>query len=194
VLAKEVVVGTLDTLYTRLAVEASGETLEEEAFNLWRALSEAAATVPENLAGVADLVTDPLGLGAADIEDLAEVAEEQAVSMDVFGAMASRFDGQVGAFAYLLFVLLYFPCVATIGAIKREAGGAWATFVAFWTTSVAYVTASLYYQVATFGRHPGESLVTIGVLTVYGALVIAGLRWWSGREAPLSLRPAQGRA
>jgi Fe2+ transport system protein B len=37
-----------------------------------------------------------------------------------FGAMAERFDGQAGAFAYLLFVLLYFPCVATIGAIVRE--------------------------------------------------------------------------
>ncbi len=194
VLAKEVVVGTLDTLYTRLAAEASGEGGGESAFDLWAALKAAAATVPENLAAVGEALTDPLGLGAADIEDVAAVAEEQAVSLDVFGAMAQRFDGQVGAFAYLLFVLLYFPCVATIGAIKREAGGAWAAFVAFWTTSVAYVTASVYYQAATFDQHAGSSLLLIGLLLGYVALVVGGLRWWAGREAPASPLPVRGRA
>ena len=195
VLAKEVVVSTLDTLYTRLAAEASGGAGEEAAFSLWEELKAAVATVPENLAGVADLITDPLGLGAADIEDVAEVAAEQEVSMDVFGAMAARFDGQVGAFAYLLFVLLYFPCVATIGTIKHEAGGAWAAFVAFWTTSVAYVTASIYYQAATFGQHSTSSLVLILVLLGYVVLIVAGLRWWAGRE-PLAKSPvpAEGKA
>ncbi len=184
VLAKEVVVGTLDTLYTRLAAEASGAVGAEDDFDLWAELRAAAATVPENLAAVGAALTDPLGLGAADIEDAAAVAEEQAVSLGVFGAMAQRFDGQVGAFAYLLFVLLYFPCVATIGAIKREAGGAWAAFVAFWTTSVAYVTASVYYQAATFGQHVGGSLLIIAALLGYLAAVVVGLRWWARRDSP----------
>ncbi|WP_456415832.1 Fe(2+) transporter permease subunit FeoB [Thiolapillus sp.] len=195
VLAKEVVVGTLDTLYSRLAEEASGGGTEEETFDLLRALGDAAATVPENLSGVAELLTDPLGLGVADVQDIAEVAAEQEVSMDVFGAMVLRFDGQVGAFAYLLFVLLYFPCVATIGAIKREAGGGWAAFVAFWTTSVAYVSASVYYQAATWSQHPGASLMWILLLLGYLGLVIAGLNRWVSRGKPEVVNPAaEGRA
>lgn len=194
VLAKEVVVGTLDTLYTRLAEEASGGAGGGGGFDLWGELKAAAATVPANLSHVADLLTDPLGLGAADIEDVAEVAAEQEVSLDVFGAMAARFDGQAGAFAYLLFVLLYFPCVATIGAIKREAGGAWAAFVAFWTTSVAYVTASVYYQAATFSEHSGSSMVLILALLGYMVLIVAGLRWWAGRGSAVPPLPARGEA
>ena len=190
VLAKEVVVGTLDTLYSRLAEEASGASAEEQAFDLWQALEEAAATVPENLSGLSELLTDPLGLGAADIQDISEVAAEQDVNMDVFGAMAARFDGQVGAFAYLLFVLLYFPCVATIGAIKREAGGPWAAFVAFWTTSVAYVTASVWYQSATWSQHPGSSALWITLLLGYILLIILGLKRWVSREKPALVTPA----
>ena len=194
VLAKEVVVGTLDTLYSRLAVEDSGAAMDEPGFDLWQEIKDAAATVPENLAGVAELVTDPLGLGAADVHDISEVAAEQEVSMDVFGAMALRFDGQIGAFAYLLFVLLYFPCAATMGAIKREAGGAWAAFVAFWTTSVAYVSASVYYQAATWSRHPGSSLMWILLLLGFLGIVIIGLNRWVSRGkvatvTPLAERP-----
>ena len=194
VLAKEVVVGTLDTLYSRLAVEDSGAVVDEPGFDLWQEIKDAAATVPENLAGVAELVTDPLGLGAADVQDISEVAAEQEVSMDVFGAMALRFDGQIGAFAYLLFVLLYFPCAATMGAIKREAGGAWAAFVAFWTTSVAYVSASVYYQAATWSRHPGSSLMWILLLLGFLGIVIIGLNRWVSRGkvatvTPLAERP-----
>jgi ferrous iron transport protein B len=190
VLAKEVVVGTLDTLYSRLAVEASGGEAEADGFDLWQEIKDAAATVPENLAGVGELLTDPLGLGAADVHDIAEVAQEQEVSMDVFGAMASRFDGQIGAFAYLLFVLLYFPCAATIGAIKREAGGSWAAFVAFWTTTVAYVSASVYYQAATWSQHPGSSLSWILLLLGFLGLVIVGLNRWVSRGKPELVKAA----
>ncbi len=185
VLAKEVVVGTLDTLYTRLAAEAAGDWGEPPAFNLWDELETAAATIPENLSTVADLLTDPLGLGAADA-DVAEVAAEQDVDLGVFGAMERRFDGQTGAFAYLLFVLLYFPCVATMGAIKREAGGAWAAFVAFWTTSVAYITATSYYQIATWSAHPLFSSAWLLLMLAYVGTVIFALRYWVGRTESAS--------
>ena len=69
---------------------------------------------------------DPIGLDLGNLSDTRAMAVEQGVRQGVFGAMQHRFDGQIGAFAYLLFVLLYFPCVATVGAIKREAGRTWA--------------------------------------------------------------------
>ena len=180
VLAKETVVGTLDSLYSNMVEDAQGPTVEPP-FDFWAALGKAAATVPENLAGVKDLLTDPLSLDVGDISSPEAAAQQQAVNRDVFGAMAARFDGQAGAFAYLLFILLYFPCVATIGAIKRETGAGWAGFVAAWTTGVAYLSASLFYQIATYERHPDSSMAWIIALLSVLVMVIVSLRVWSTR-------------
>ena len=52
------------------------------------------------------------------------------------------------AFCYLLFILLYFPCVATIVAIKNETGSwRWALFVAFYTTVIAWLVSAAVYQI-----------------------------------------------
>ena len=183
VLAKEVVVGTLDTLYSQLARQDAGYTDNKEAFDFWQAINDAIATVPENLAAVSDTFGDPLKMNVGDIDSLEAAAAAQEVNNATFGAMIKRFDGQVGAFAYLLFVLLYFPCVATIGAIRREAGTPWAMFVAAWTTTVAYITASSFYQIGTFSQHPLFSGCWLaGVAFVFIALIY-GLRQWALKES-----------
>ncbi len=52
------------------------------------------------------------------------------------------------ALGFLLFVLFYFPCVATIAIIKRESGEwKWAIFAMLYTTSIAWVAAFIVYQV-----------------------------------------------
>lgn len=182
VLAKEVVVGTLDTLYSQLALENAGESITAEPFDFMESLSAAAATIPENLYAVKDAITDPLGLDIGDTSDIHAAAETQSVSSGVFGAMAQRFDGQAGAFAYLLFILMYFPCVATIGAIKREAGTAWAAFVAAWTTGIAYITASIYYQLATYSHHPASSTTIVISMSALLVVTIITLRVWASRQ------------
>ena len=54
------------------------------------------------------------------------------------------------AYCYLLFVLLYFPCIATIVAIKHETGSwRWATFAAVYTTIVAWVVSAVVYQICS---------------------------------------------
>jgi ferrous iron transport protein B len=177
ILAKEVVVGTLDNLYTSL-----GQRSESAAeFDLWESLKSAAATVPANLSGIIDNLADPLGMDIGQVRDAATAAEEQGVDRAVFGAMTERFDGQSGAFAYMLFILLYFPCVATIGAIKREAGAAWASFVAAWSTGIAYITAVVFYQAANFAAHPLSSASWIGLMLLLFASAVVGLRLWGTR-------------
>jgi ferrous iron transport protein B len=183
VLAKEVVVGTLDTLYSQLAREDFDTTVSEEPFDFWQAINDAAATVPENLAAVTDMLADPLQMNVGDIESLEAAAEAQEVNNATFGAMTKRFDGQVGAFSYLLFVLLYFPCVAVIGAIRREAGTSWAVFVAVWTTTIAYITASSFYQIGTFSQHPLFSSLWLTGVVVVSITSIFGLRRWALKEA-----------
>ncbi len=182
VLAKETVVGTLDSLYAQIAAEEAGAPEEAEPFRFWPAIEQAFATIPRNLAALSDQLLDPLGLEVGDLGDRESAAAQQQVRTGIFGAMATRFDGQAGAFAYLLFILLYFPCVATMGAILRETGGRWAAFVAAWTTGVAFTTATLYYQIATFHRHPGSSLGWIIALGIIAAGVIVLLRMWGRRE------------
>jgi ferrous iron transport protein B len=179
VLAKEVVVGTLDTLYSQLARQDAGGIADEEQFDFWQAINDAAATVPENLSGLTDMFGDPLQMDVGDIHSLEAAAAAQEVDNATFGAMVKRFDGQAGAFAYLLFILLYFPCVATIGAIRREAGTPWAVFVAAWTTTIAYITASSFYQISTFAQHPLFSGLWLGGIVILMIGLIYGLRQWA---------------
>jgi ferrous iron transport protein B len=45
------------------------------------------------------------------------------------------------AFGFMVFILLYFPCVAALTAIKKEADTKWMLFVVFYTTAVAWLAA-----------------------------------------------------
>lgn len=52
------------------------------------------------------------------------------------------------AFCYMVFVLLYFPCIATLAAIKGESGGwKWALFTGLYTTALAWVVTFAIYQI-----------------------------------------------
>ncbi len=188
ILAKEVVVGTLDTLYAQLAIEDAGVEVVEPPFDFTEAIRAAAATVPANLADVRDNLLDPLGLNVGEIADIESAAKQQEVNQGTFGAMVRRFDGQAGAFAYLLFILLYFPCVATIGVIRREAGTSWAIFVASWTTGVAYITSTVYYQMATWSQHPAFSAIWVSSMALLVVSGIIGLRIWAGRETGITVK------
>ena len=56
----------------------------------------------------------------------------------------------ITAYAFLLFVLIYFPCIATIAAIKGETGSwKWALFAAVYTTVLAWIVSAAFYQIAT---------------------------------------------
>jgi ferrous iron transport protein B len=170
VFAKEAIVGSLDALYSHLAV-TEVETATDE-FNLGAQLKEAFATIPANLATIPQALLDPLGINIDETRDLEVAAEEQAVTVGTFGEMVKRFDGKAGAFAYLLFVLLYFPCLAATAAIYRETNWGWTLFAALWTTGLAYWMAVMFYQVATFVRHPFSSGAwIIGLLAVMGGLI-----------------------
>lgn len=53
------------------------------------------------------------------------------------------------AFSFLLFVLLYFPCVATIATLRREAGKVWAWFTVFHSLILAWLVSFLVYQIGS---------------------------------------------
>jgi len=181
VLAKEAVVGTLNALYSQISATENQQLDLGAEFDLKQALFDALATIPQNLIAVADNILDPLGLNVGDLSSLDSAAAEQEVTTSTFVAMQASFDGQVGAFAYLLFILLYAPCVAATTAIYKETNTAWTIFVLFWTTGLAYMTATIFYQSMTYSQHPEYSLQWIVGLIIAFVVVLIGL-WVYGRS------------
>ena len=180
VFAKEAVVGTLDSLYTQLGKDeaiAAGVDIEAEGFDFFGSIQEAFATIPANLVELPGTLLDPLGLSVGEVSDVETAAAEQEVAFTTFGQMALRFDGRVAAFAYLLFVLMYFPCVAAMGAVYRETNAGWTAFVGLWTTGLAYWSAVLYYQVMTFPQHPVRSIAWVSGLTIVLLATFAVMRY-----------------
>jgi ferrous iron transport protein B len=171
IFAKEAVVGTLDSLYGSMDAAAAGDT-EEEEYSFWGAIGDSFATIPDNLAGVIGTFADPLGLSVGDVSDTTSAAEEQDVSVGTFGSMVTLFGSKVAAFAYLLFILLYFPCSAAIAAVYRETNLGWTLFAGFWTTFIAYFAAVIFYQTATMSQHVTSSLAWIFCMLSIFAIII----------------------
>ena len=53
------------------------------------------------------------------------------------------------AFGMMVFILLYFPCIAAIAAIRKEAGWKWALFTVCYTTGLAWVVSCLIFQIGS---------------------------------------------
>lgn len=118
-------------------------------------------------------VIRPLGfdwrMGASIVSGLA--AKEVIVSTvavladaDQGGSLAEKLQNQVYtsgermgekvytplvAYSFMVFVLLYFPCVAAITAIRKEAGWPWALFTLFYTTGVAWLISFAVFQIGS---------------------------------------------
>jgi ferrous iron transport protein B len=183
IFAKEAVVGTLNALYGAIgSTDEQPGAGDDNGFDLWDGIVDAFATIPVNLAALANAVTDPMGLSIVESPDIEAAARQQGVAVGIFGAMASRFDGRLGAFAYLLAVLLYMPCVAAMAAIYRETGAGWAVFASLWTTGLGYGAAVLTYQSGTFAAHPGSSGAWIGAVVAAFVAVLAALYYVGTRE------------
>jgi len=187
ILAKEVVIGSLDALYSQLAMPKA----VEPPFDFWSSIYQAFSSIPLNLAQLSHQWLDPLGINIGDISNLEMAASAQAVDEGTFGAMVERFDGRIGAFAYLLFILLYTPCSATIAAIYRETTLKWTLFVTAWTTGIAYLVATVFYQLATLNQHPLTSIAWSGGLLGLFGLTVLLLKYYGHVQPhhPLNYQP-----
>lgn len=54
------------------------------------------------------------------------------------------------AYTMMIFILLYFPCIAVIAAIRKEAGRKWAVFTVFYSTGMAWLISLIVFQVGSF--------------------------------------------
>ena len=92
------------------------------------------------------------------------------------GVMGEKFGSASAAYSYLIFVLLYIPCISVMGAIARESSRGWMGFSILWGLNIAYSLSTLFYQTVNFSQHPRYSLVCILSVVLFNAIVLGLLR------------------
>lgn len=168
IFAKEVLVATFNNLYSPHASEGGDDP------SLVQSWQEATDSIKENLFGIAP--DDPLGISVGEVSDLNLAAEEQGVELTTYQRMQLAFVSQLGAFSYLLFILLYTPCVAAMGAIKNEVGSRWAGFAGVWSFVFAYLVSTLCYQIGNFLAAPLSASITIALALLTFILIYFWLK------------------
>jgi ferrous iron transport protein B len=134
--AKEVVIGTLGQIYLGQQAAAPAplgllDGLKKTAVSSWQATAAAISALPTTVA-LPSLSAGPTG------------AETRSPLATALGRAFTPASG----LAYLVFVLLYTPCVATVGAIAAEHGRRVAWVTVAWQLSIAWAVAFAVYQVA----------------------------------------------
>ncbi|KYJ87258.1 ferrous iron transport protein B [Sulfurovum riftiae] len=129
-LAKEIVIGSLGTIYgTETKNEQTKGTLRKDAVIQFKALGTAVANAFLHMFNIHKENTD----GVPQMNTLQQKLKEQ-------------FPSPLAAFSYLVFILLYIPCVSTMAAIKEELGVRWMLFETALLPLVAYGVSVLVYQ------------------------------------------------
>ena len=118
--------------------------------------------------GAKEIVASTLGVLYSNDETVGEVTEDEnydnakyellrrQMTLDVarqhnISMAEARPVATLTAYAFLIFVLFYFPCVAVIAAIKGETGSwKWAIFAACYTTALAWLASAVIFQVGMF--------------------------------------------
>ena len=157
IFAKEAIIGTLSSIYSQMASEQA-----EEQNPVLPTVSEtfgsAFSSLRFGLTKVANQWLDPLGLNIGFIQNQDEALEELEIKKSAFGLISKSFDGQSGAFSYLLWVLLYAPCAAAVAALRRETDFRWTLFTVVYMTGLAWVVSTLFYQLSNFSSQPMVAL------------------------------------
>lgn len=159
-LAKEVVVGTLNTLYSQQYASRNTQT----GYNLKQGLNDALYNTYQQIKALPSaLFANPFSANEA----------EHDMSDATMGNMVMAFGSTTSAFCYLLFVLLYVPCVSTIAVTAKEGSRKWAMLSTLWSLCVAYTLSVIVYQCLTFTQHPGTSIlwITLNTLGLLGFVV-----------------------
>lgn len=169
--AKEAIVGTLNSLY---AIEGTGDTAPEETaadegFSLKSTVKDALVSVPANLVEVFTSIANPLGVKAA-IEE-----SEGAGNEGAYKTMQAHFNlGRFQVLAYLLFILLYVPCLAAMGTAFRELGRFYGTLMMVFQTIIGWSLSVLFFQV-TCGHSTAWIVTSVALLAgVVVSLVLIG--------------------
>ena len=194
ILAKEAVVGTMNSLYETMAAEENAKAEggdakegeeEEEGWSFTGVLTEACEAVRDNLADLGSSLLDPAGIEVGNFdteEDAQAAAEDNEFSLTSVGVMQKLFGTPFAAFCYLLMVLLYMPCGAAVAAVFREAGAVWTVFLACWTSVMGYSTATIVYRLGSFSADPLYAVFSIVIAVALLVGMVLMMKCYVNRE------------
>ena len=172
IFAKEAIVGTLNSLYSIEDQAGVGEADDEEGFSLKETAKDAFISIPENLAGVFGKLANPLGVKEA-IEESEDVENDEVAS--AMKGMRAHFSlGKWQVFAYLLFILLYVPCLAALGTAFRELGRFYGTLMVVFQTVIGWSFSVLFFQLAVGGSALWICIAAALLVGVVVALFLIG--------------------
>ena len=139
--AKESVIGTMKGLYgqTDAAHGSSASHGEKAEYSLVRGIKAAFASVPKNLSGVLKGFIDPLA--SSDVRE--EVGREETRTIDALKRHFPKGIHQV--YSFLLFILLYVPCIAATGVVFREIGKIYGIIFVCYLTLLGWSVAAVYH-------------------------------------------------
>ena len=164
--AKESVVGTMKGLYGQ-----GGRTdgVVKAEYSLIGGLKDAFGSIPRNLCGVWRGLVDPLGMGEAS-KTAAEEVDEHTV-----GSLRGHFGkGFHQAFSFLLFVLLYVPCLAATGVAFREIGKRYGAIFVSYLTLLGWSVATIYHAIMVSGSALWLSVGLAVIAAMFGAFWLYG--------------------
>ena len=170
--AKESVIGTMKGLYgqTDAAHGSSASHDEKEEYSLVRGIKAAFASVPKNLSGVLKGFIDPLA--SSDVRE--EVGREDTRTIDALKRHFPKGVHQV--YSFLLFILLYVPCIAATGVVFREIGKIYGIIFVCYLTVLGWSVAALYHALMV-------SHSSLWFLVGSGTLVLMFTGFWAfGRK------------
>jgi ferrous iron transport protein B len=143
--------GSISPIFAPLAKEIVDSTMSQIYLGDEKTEAVESTTLGEDLVGIGQGFVDATvssGKILLSILPGVDLVSQEAETEDTVLSLALREHfSTLSAFALLVFVLLYVPCVATLGAIKHEFGTSWAITSAVYQTGVAWVAAFLIYQV-----------------------------------------------
>ena len=130
--------------YLEMAGKAINPLLEPLGFH-WRASVAALAGVPAK-----EIVVSTLGVLYTGSDEVSEQTLSQRLSTPLAGASTPDFN-RANALSFMVFILLYCPCVATIVAIVKETRSwRYGLFTILYNTALAWVVAFAAYRLALF--------------------------------------------
>ena len=146
IFAKETIIGTIDALYNTTELES----------------------MQGNVKTITDQIQGSFVQFGRDFLSLfhSEETEELELNDTTRTELLNRFGNKNNVFAYLLFILIYAPCVAVIAAIYKETNVLWATFSTIYLTLLAWLLSTLFYQSSLLFVQPITSLIWIGVIAL----------------------------
>ncbi len=153
--AKEAVIGTLTSIYGQnKGVDNNDVDVDKTSYSLWGGVREAFASLP--LIG--------------HLFERAETGPADEVDDTLFQEMRRHFPkGRHQVFSYLLFILLYIPCLAAMGSALQALGGLYGTVFAIYLTVLGWSVSTLYFQISI-----GGSSLWIGVASGLLVAMAAG--------------------